>query len=281
MPRSLLPKDYMTASEVKEMLGITDGKLYNYVDNGALERIFPPGRKQSVYRRRQVEQLARDLQAFISTRDESNTLFRKATKADIPRCIEIGRASHPRAQQQGTTPLETRLAWLDKNPDVYYVVEHNNMIVGYTGVLPLKAEKVQEVLSTEGLVLDIKPEAIEEFKPGNPLHIYIMTMRTQPHISKSEKRAYGVRLVGGLITTFIALIDRGVTIDTLYAESEFVDGIRLLRHMHFTEVPSTTSLKTYILKMNSPEAQEMLQKYKYAFTRRNMPEEAFKVLAHQ
>ncbi|MBV9688319.1 MAG: hypothetical protein JO202_01275 [Ktedonobacteraceae bacterium] len=269
MPQSPPPKAYMTASEVKEMLGITDGKLYNYVDNGALERIFPPGRKQGVYRRSQVEQLARDLQAFISTRDEGNTTFRKATKEDIPICLEIWLSSHPRAQRQETTAtLETRLAWLDKNPDLYYVVEHNNNIVGFTGVLPLKPERVQEVLDEERLVKDIKPEEIQEFKPGNPLHIYIITMRTRPNISRSEKRAYGARLMGGLITIFIELIDKGITIDTLYANSESVDGIRLLKHMHFTEVPSTTSSKNYILKMNSPEAQEILQKYKYAFITR-------------
>jgi len=278
MPRSPLPKDYMTASEVKEVLGINDGKLYSYVDNGTLERIFPPGRKQGVYRRRQVEQLVRDLQAFISTRDEGNTIFRKATKKDIPICMEIMLGSHPRAQQQGITPLETRLAWLDKNPDLYYVFEHDNIIVGYTGVLPLKPEKVQEVLDGEGLVIDIKPEEIQEFKPGNPLHIYIMTMRTRPHISKSEKRAYGVRLVGGLITIFIDLIDKGVAIDTLYADSETVDGIRLLRHMHFTETSSTISHKNYILKINSPEAQEMLQKYRHGLLRRNRLEKELKIL---
>ncbi len=65
-------KDYYTAAQVKELLGITDGMLYTYVDNGALDRIIPPGKKQGVYRRSQVDQLARDLKVFIVTK--RNTL---------------------------------------------------------------------------------------------------------------------------------------------------------------------------------------------------------------
>lgn len=57
--------DFYTAARTKEILGITDGMLYNYVNNGTLERIIPPGKKQGVYRKNEVDQLARELQAFI------------------------------------------------------------------------------------------------------------------------------------------------------------------------------------------------------------------------
>src|SRR3989442_1033417 len=250
MPQAKPPKNYLTAGEVKKLLGITDGMLYNFVDNGALERVIPPGRKQGVYRKKQVEQLAHDLQIFISTRDEERTTFRKAEKADIPKCIEIEMGSHPNAQQQGINTLETRLTWLDKNSDLYYVVEHDSEIVGYTSIIPLKPEKIREILDSRELTMNITAEEIEEFRPGKPLYIYIATMRTKPDISKIEKRSYGVRLIGGLITTIINMVDEGIDIKTLYAKSETVDGIRVLRHMGFTEIPSTTDSRNYILEMD-------------------------------
>jgi hypothetical protein len=265
MPQNRPPKAYLTAGEVKKLLGITNGMLYNFIDNGALERVVPPGRKQGVYLREQVEQLARDLQVFISTRYQSKIKFRKATKQDIAKCMEIGMRLHPNAQQ-GITSLENRLQWLDKNPDLYYVIDYDNEIVGYTSIVPLRPEKIQEILNSDELAMDITPEEIEEFKPGKPLHIYIATMRTIPNITRTEKRLYGVRLVGGLITTIIGMVENGIEIDTLYANSDTVDGIRILKHMKFTEIPSKTRSRNYILKM-AEQGEKLLKKYKYAFNK--------------
>jgi hypothetical protein len=274
-------KDYYTAAQVKTILGITDGMLYNYVDNHALERIIPPGKKQGVYRRSQVDQLARDLQVFITTRKEESTTFSKATKEDIPACLEIGTSTYP-GIQQGIASLETRLAWLDKNPDLYYVVKHRGEVVGYTAIIPMRPEKIQKILENKEFMKDVKAEEIQEFKPGIPLHIYISTMRTKRGISRTEKRAYGVRLIGGLITTLIELIDKGVIIDTLYGRSETVDGIRALKHLGFSELSSTrtsptTVYKNFVLKMDDTGT-KTLQKYKQALTKRSLSEEEFKAL---
>jgi len=276
MPQAQPPKDYLTAGQVKKLLGITDGMLYNFVENKALERVIPPGRKQGVYRRSQVEQLARDLKVFLSTRNEETTTFGKAAREDIPTLIEIDTATYP-GIQQGIASLETRLSWLDKSPDIYYVVRKDDEIVGYTAIIPMKPEKIRKILANEEFMKDVKPEEIEEFKPGSPLHVYLATMRTKLGISKNEKRAYGVRLTGGLITTLIEMIDNGINIDTLYARSETVDGIRLLKHLGFTEISQTKDYKNFALKLNNGGMQT-LEKYKQAIIRRNMPEEQFKAL---
>lgn len=276
MPQAKPPKDYLTAAEVKKLLGITDGMLYNFIDNKALERVIPPGRKQGVYRRSQVEQLARDLNVFLSTRNEETTSFSKANKEDIPTLIEIGTTTYPDIQQ-GIASLKTRLSWLNKNPDIYYVVRKHSEIVGYTAIIPMEPEKIRKILVGEESMKDVKPEEIEEFKPGNPLHVYISTMRTKLGINKAEKRAYGVRLIGGLITTLIEMLDNNINIDTLYARSETVDGIRLLRHLDFTEISQTKEYKVFVLKLNDG-GMKTLEKYKRAIVRRNIPEEQFKAL---
>jgi len=60
------------------------------------------------------------------------------------------------------------------------------------------------------------------------------------------------------------MIDRGIDIKTLYAKSETVDGIRILKHIGFTEIPSITGSKNYILKMDE-EGKQVLEKYKRTF----------------
>src|SRR5258708_34058242 len=100
MPQAKPPKDYLTAGQVKKLLGITDGMLYNFVENKALERVIPPGRKQGVYRRSQVEQLERDLKVFLSTRNEETTTFSKADKKDSPTLKKIGTTTNQDTQQE-------------------------------------------------------------------------------------------------------------------------------------------------------------------------------------
>lgn len=265
-------KYYYTMAEVKRFLGISNDALYNYVENGALERVIPPGKKQGLYRRSQVDQLARDLQVFLSTRDERKTIFRKAEKTDMPACLEVFATSHPRASQQRVTPsdntvLTTRLSWLDKNPDIFYVIEHDGEIVGFTSIIPLKPEKIEEVMNSRNLVMNIVPDDIEEFKPGKPLHIYIGTMRTIPNISRLEKRSYGVRLIGGVISTIIDMLERGIDLRAFYAKSEAVDGIRALKHMGFSEIPSATESRNYILEMDKGGI-ATLEKYQHFFKER-------------
>jgi hypothetical protein len=271
MPQSRPPKGYLTAAETKKLLGITDGMFYNFIDNGALKRMIPPGRKQGFYLKSQVEKLARDLQIFVSIREEDKSSFRKAEKTDMPACAEMFMTSNPRAQQQGLTAsetiLKTRLSWLDKNPDLFYVIEHDGEIVGFTSIIPLKLEKIKEILSSTDLAMNITPDEIEEFKPGKPLYIYIGTMRTKPDISRLQKRLYGVRLIGGLISTILDMLENGVNIQAFYAESESVDGIRILKHMKFTEIPSVTDYKNYVLEMDK-DGRATLEKYKQFFKSR-------------
>jgi hypothetical protein len=259
-------RNYYTMAQVKKILGISNDALYNYVENGALERVIPPGKKQGLYWRSQVDQLARDLQVFLSTREERKTTFRKAEKADMPACQEVFMTSNPRVQQQRTispeTILKTRLSWLDRNPDLFYVVEHDGEIVGFTSIIPLEPEKIKEILDSSNPIMNIVPEEIDEFKPGKPLHVYIATMRTKPNISRLQKRSYGVRLIGGLISTILDLLEKEVNIRTFYAKSESVDGIRVLKHMGFSEIPSITESKNYILEMNN-EGKATLEKYKH------------------
>src|SRR5712692_4005077 len=112
-------KDYYTAAQVKEILGITDGMLYNYIDNEALERIIPPGKKQGVYRRSQVDQLARELKVFIVTRQRHPSVFMKmTTREEILETTKISDAIFG-----GNIDVDRQLAWLKRNPDIGYVVK--------------------------------------------------------------------------------------------------------------------------------------------------------------
>ena len=142
------------------------------------------------------------MEAFFAAKQSTSSVFRKATKEDMPECVALSTAIFGGVN---IIPLEKRLAWLDKD---------------------------------ELLAKDITPDDIEEFQPGKPLQVYIMAMGIKPRLSNLEKRTYAARLIKGLRDVITDMGTRGVTIATINARSEVPDGINILRHTGFTEIPS-------------------------------------------
>jgi len=190
-------------------------------------------------------------------------VFRKAEKADMPAALGLFMASHPKVREQSLTMseplLKTRLSWLDQNPDLFYVVEHGGEIVGFTAIIPLKPKKIEEILNSDELAMNINSDEIDEFKPGKPLHLYISTMRTKPDISMLEKRSYGVRLVGGVISVLMDMLEKGINLSTICAKSEAADGMRILKHIGFSEFPSVTGSKNYVLNVDDVSKETLLR----------------------
>src|SRR5215472_7511624 len=163
MPLKAAYKDYYTAAQVKKVLNITDGMLYNFIRNGDIEAIKLPGRKQSVYKREQVDKLARELRQFTPSRTAKTTTFVRATKEDLPVIIELSDAIFGRGRS--VTPLERRIAWLQKNPYTYHVLKQGDEIVGYVSLLPLKkgTNKIERLLG-DTVSVDIPPEDLADFQ---------------------------------------------------------------------------------------------------------------------
>jgi hypothetical protein len=250
---------YYTAAQTKELLGITDGMLYNYVDNGALERIFPPGKKQGVYRRSQVDQLARELTVFIATKKKISSSFARATKDDVPACASISNAIF-----NASFAIEKQRAWMDKNPDICYVVkDEDRKVVGYVLMLPLQPEKIEKILREEESSLDLETKDIGVFEPGKPLHLYMASIAITPGITLTEKRMYAARLIAGLMEVLINFGRQGIIFETIVSRSSTADGIRLMRGIGFAEIPSITRRKNFLIEVEKSGIKEIMQ-YKQA-----------------
>jgi hypothetical protein len=242
MPRMKVGNQYYTAKEVREKLGITQGELNTFIRNGTLKPETPPGKKQGVYKRADVDQLMRERQAFLAIPQKISSIFGIATKEDVKAMVEITRVLFGLRDSPEATEAR-RLIWIEKNPELFYVVKSEGMIVGYTLMLPLKLEKIENILNGKEYAQEVNAEEIEDFIPGKPMHIYLMAAGVIPGVSHYEKRAYGARLIGGMMNVLIALGKRGIVIETLAARSDTPDGIRLLKQ-GFTEIPTLLMLET-------------------------------------
>lgn len=77
-----------------------------------------------------------------------------------------------------------------------------------------------------------------------------MAIGVQPGVSLSQKREWGAVLISGGIETIIELGKRGIILRTIQAHSNTPDGIRLMRHMGFTEKPaSVPGLRDFLIEV--------------------------------
>src|SRR6266516_3319452 len=239
---------YYTAAEAMKVLGVTDGMFYNFIRNKDLEGTKLPGRKQNLYKKEDVDRMARELQAFIIQRKahKATKFVKITTREEMREAMEISHALFG----VGLDVLNERMELLAKNPDTYYVLKaEDDMIVGYTSIMPLKSGNLEKAL---GLTLQVKVEIddIAEFEYGSHIDLYLTAIGVRPGFSTAEKHAYGAKLLSGLIEAIIDLGKRGVIIDSIAARSHTGDGIRLMRHAGFTEIPSLTpERRTFIIKV--------------------------------
>jgi hypothetical protein len=248
MPQRKKFNEYYSAGEVKKLLDITDGMLYNYVRYGHLERVIPPGKKQGVYRRSEVEKLALELNAFLAGSSEGKkVVFSKVTPDDVPEHVRVTQEIF--GKNTGLT-VENRTAWINRNPDVSYQIRHDGEIIGCATLLPLPLERIEAILKDEVNSEETPASEVGVYEPGQKYHIYAMGIGVTPLVSKHQKRLYGAKLIRGLEDAITELGRRGIEIETVTARSVTTDGVRLMRHLGFQRIPSITRNHNFRMIIN-------------------------------
>src|SRR5947208_1984322 len=90
--QSMAEQKYYTAKEAQTILGMTYSALRHQVNIGTLHSVTPPGRRQAIYLKEEVDTLKRDMEAWLASRYQSQTppaRFVKATIEDMPAAVEL------------------------------------------------------------------------------------------------------------------------------------------------------------------------------------------------
>lgn len=241
MPRIEPPKGYYTATEVKKILNISDAMVRVHVQKNRIKYLVPVGRKQGFYLKKDVDKLARDLNIFFQLDEDSVVQFSRAKKGDLPAIIEISKALFGGGDEESrVTPLEDRLKWMQKNPDIFCVLKKDEEVIGFTYILPLKkgSDKLEKLLrSNFAGEVDISLDDIEAFDPGKRIDLYVVAIGMKPSVKYPKKRVYASRLISHLMDNIINMGKTGVIIETITAIGFSPEGRRLLQSFGFSEIP--------------------------------------------
>jgi hypothetical protein len=266
MPQMKIARDYYTAKQVKEKLGITPNQLYSYVRNGTLQHIYPPGKKQGVYLRSEVDQLAEDLQLFRvgeqkpSMKNEIDAVFSLAHPDDMEGVDDLA----VRLFGKRSIGADRRRSWLAREPRGNYVMKRktDGKVVAYLYIQPFTHETIENYLHQRLRGWQITEDHILPFVAGEPRECFIGAVGTDPDVSGDLRSAYVAVLLRGVQQDLQELAGKGVTISKLYAASSNFEGTYLCLHlgMELWEPPAKKRL-TFVLVVRKSKS-FLLQPYK-------------------
>jgi predicted DNA-binding transcriptional regulator AlpA len=228
------PSGFYTASDVMKKLGLQSSTFYEYVKTGRIKKVVPPGRKEGYYPKAEVDKFIRAKEAFILQYATDPTLFDKAQEEDIEAITYLGIELFGK---HGSPNYETRLAQYHANPDIFYVLRQEEIIVGYIGFFPLKHEAMEAIMA--GMEEDrfrasiLTPANIVPFKSGEAKELFIIIGAKQD-VKKSI--IYGSRLISGAIKVLEHLARKSIITESLYATSRTRDGIKLCKNLGFKQI---------------------------------------------
>ncbi len=229
---------YYTAQQAREILGMTYSALQNQVNIGNLHPVTPPGRRQKVYPKMEVDELKSEMEAWLISRQQTKippAKFVRATVEDMPQGVALSAAIFG---GHNIIPLEKRIEWLQKNSDIDYFLKQDGQVVGYFSLVPLRLETIDDLLKRRRFAKELTADDILTYEPHVLVDLYAMAIGVRPGISVHQKREWGKILLVGARQVIVGLGERGIIIRSIQTHSSMPDGIRVMRHAGFTEVES-------------------------------------------
>jgi hypothetical protein len=245
-----------TSAQARKILGISPSTLTRLVDKGIVEKVTPPGKKQGYYTKKSVHDYLEQQNLFIETyaeQKEEGLTAQRATQADQSGIVELHKEVYGPA---GTPPLETRLEWNQRNPDMDIVVRLNSQIVGHLQLMPLNPKALEAMLTGAIRGWEVRADDIETYEPNKRYNIFVMSAAVQQGKKESISRLYAALLLREAQRTLYEMAEQGKLIQRLYATSRSRDGIFLAQRMGFDLLPqySTAHRKAFVLDMGKSNA---------------------------
>ncbi len=242
---------YYSGREVQKKLGITEPALRNLVNQKRIKKVIPPGREYGVYLKTEIDRYAEKWEAFLMAKEPPKTIFRIARSEDMPQQEELD----TRAIGPGGLSTERLKELSSVNGDINFHVYHDNNLVAYISLVPLKQAKMEQLLQEKIQWRDIKPkEDIEKYEPGKPVNLYVLGIAGDPNIDETTRQHYMLVLLRGVGDELKKLGRQGIIIKKVYGRSQTPTGIAMALHIGMKEyepLPRTGKLIRFELDVDT------------------------------
>ena len=214
----------------------------------------------------------------------SSLHYRRAeTKEDVAAMVRIGAEIFV---PPGVTPsisneyqVDVWYSWLQRNPEIFNIVTHDDDIVGYISLIPLPIEVIDKVMRGAHPTT-IKPDDVLPFEPGKSYDLYAHMWGTTTKLSELQKRTVGSTILRELRRTFASFARRSIDIRSIWTRSNTKDGIRISKHLGFEDlvIPGVTDdpdpeHRKHVFRVNTLSSthpfmvlyRQMLEQHRHAY----------------
>lgn len=250
------PKNFYTATQAIKKLGMPRATFFNLAKSGKIKRVVPDGFTEGYYPKTEIDKMALAREMFTLQYTTDSSIFRRAEERDIQEITDLGVALFGTS----TTPsYENRLACWKKNPDAYYVIEQDELIVGWLAMVPMKEEAIDVLMGENRDATSMfvhmhqsvmVPDNILLFTAQEAKNVFL-TIGVRQGLPRSK--TYGMKLILGGYEVLKAFAKNGVIVEKLYATSRTPDGVRICRDMGFQEKKdnATSAVKRFYLDLQA------------------------------
>jgi len=247
----------MTSQEAAQAFleaGLSIPTFHRRVRSGEIESVLPEGKQRgAMYPREQViaainkrgNKYRKTKKKVTNSNPLKPSTFSQATIEDMPEMATLLETFY-----NAKISIEKRGAWIQRNPQVAYILRHEGKLVGCTFLMPLSEEKITQILTSQ-IKPPTKPDEISLYEPGKHYTLYSRATGVLQSVNKKQRRHWAARLITGLINAVIELGRHGIIIDKIYAQGDTKAGEHALRSLGFMQIElnAPTTRKNFVLDM--------------------------------
>src|SRR6266852_154924 len=235
---------YYTASQATAKLGLSKAMFHRKVSQRLIPKVTPPGKKQSLYPKRDIDALARAMNLIFEQHER--IVFSKSTPADQEEEMQIGIRCFG---QEFITPLPERIAFQQKSEFTFWSLKVDGRVVGYVSMFRFPAEFLDDILTGRRIERDITVREVLPFTRLEPFDVYIDVMAVDPRLPHHLRHLYAGVIVSRFANVILDLRANGYLIDTLYTVTTTPEGDKLVRKLGFHPMPGKSLASSRIAYM--------------------------------
>lgn len=247
--------DYYTASEAMKKLGLSKTMFHRKVNAGQIPRVTPPGYKQSVYPKRDIDALALAMNMVFELKQK--IVFSRSTPGDQVEEMDVGIRCFG---SEYITPLPERIAFQQKNEFTFWSLKVDGRVVGYISIFRFPAEFLDDILVGRHIERDITVKEVLPFNRLEQFDVYIDVMAVDLQLSHHLRRLYGGIIVSRFANVILDLQANGYLIDTLYTVTATPEGDNLVRKLGFQLMQGkslASSRIAYMFKLDEKSIEQL------------------------
>jgi predicted DNA-binding transcriptional regulator AlpA len=219
---------YYAASQAMAKLGLSKAMFHRKVSQGLIPKVTPPGKKQSLYPKRDIDALARAMNLIFEQHER--IMFSRSTPADQEEEMQIGIRCFGR---EFITPLPERIAFQQKSEFTFWSLKVDGRVVGYVSMFRFPFGFLDDLLTGRRIEREITVKEVLPFTRLELFDIYIDVMAVDPTLPSHLRHLYAGIVASRLAAMLLDLIANGYLIQSVYTVSATKEGDNLVRKAGF------------------------------------------------